>query len=268
MGAHGVLAAEQPLTDLGLDRSSEPADRPLPDATPPRALGRLRLPLRERAADRLELLDAGCLSLPEVEANLEDLARLNRLPGGTAASIAAIRRLTDGATATRILDVGTGRADMPLAFVAHGWATVATDTNRDVLVVARREAAAAHIEVVEADARRLPFGDGEFDVVHASLLIHHLAADDAVAALREMRRVARNGLVVNDVRRGLWPMTASWVAMTVLARSRVTMADGITSVRAAYTAAELAQLAHAAGLRIAWRSSSWWPRVATALVPG
>ena len=225
------------------------------------------MPLRDRAAGRVELLDSGCLSLTAVEQNLADLARLNRLPGGVAASTAAIRRLADGAVGVRLLDVGTGRADLPIAFARRGWMTVATDTNSDVLVVARREAARAGIEVVEADARRLPFDDAAFDVVHSSLLLHHLAPEDAVGALREMRRVARLGVVVNDVRRGAWPMVASVVAIAALARSGVTMTDGVTSVRTAYTLRELDDLADAAGLRVTWRSRAWWPRVATALVP-
>ena len=108
---------------------------------------RRRLPLGART-DSVELLDSGRLSMPEVEANLADLARLNRLPGGTGASIAGVRQLMGSGNAPRILDVGTGRGDMPLAFAAKGWDVVAADTNSDVLAVARRELSRTSIEVV------------------------------------------------------------------------------------------------------------------------
>ncbi len=216
----------------------------------------------------MELLDSGCLSLPDVEQNLVDLAGLNRLPGGTAASVDGIRHLIGNSRDARILDAGTGQADIPIAFGRHGWRTVAMDPNPDVLLVARRATEnQPMVEVVEGDVRRLPFSDEEFDVAHCSLLVHHLAPDEAVAALRELARVARLGVVVNDLRRGILPMAATWVTVTALGRSRVTRQDGMTSVRRAYTLDELDDLLARAGLATSWRSSRWMPRVATAAAP-
>jgi SAM-dependent methyltransferase len=222
-----------------------------------------RLPLANRV-DAIELLDSGCLSLPEVEQNLADLVRLNRLPGGTAASAEGIRRLARTSGSLRVLDAGTGSADMPLAFAGHGWHTVALDTNPEVLVVARRETAGhPAIEVVDGDARRLPFADDAFDVAHCSLLIHHLAPPDAVAALAEMGRVARHGVVVNDLRRGILPLAATLVTVVTLGRSGITRQDGLASARRAYTLDELDDLLDQAGLVTRWRSSRWLPRVVT-----
>lgn len=220
------------------------------------------LPLGVRA-DAVELLDGGCLSLPEVEQNLVDLARLNRLPGGTAASVAGIARLLDAGEG-RVLDVGTGHADMPIAFAERGWHVVALDTNPDVLSIATRATAGEpRIEVMTGDARALPFDDDAFDVGHCSLLVHHLDPDAAIPMLRELRRVARRGVVVNDLRRGLMPLLATAVSVVTLGRSRVTRRDGIASARRAYTLDELDGMLAAAGLEIRWRSSRWMPRVVT-----
>lgn len=222
-----------------------------------------RLPLANRT-DAVELLDSGCLSLPEIEQNLADLVRLNRLPGGIATSVEGIRQLAGAGGRLRVLDAGAGRADMPLAFAGHGWRTVALDTNPDVLLVARREAAGEPaVEVVGGDARRLPFADGAFDVAHCSLLIHHLGPRDAVTALEELARVATLGVVINDLRRGIWPLAATWVSIGALGRSGVTMRDGLVSARRAYTLDELDGLLAEAGLVTRWRSSRWLPRVVT-----
>lgn len=229
---------------------------------------RRRLPLADRA-DAVELLDGGRLSLPEVEQNLADLARLNRLPGGTAASIEAIGHLIGRGAEARVLDVGTGRGDMPLAFAACGWRTTALDINPDVLLVARNETATQPlVEVVAGDGRSLPFDDGAFDVAHASLFIHHFAPADAVAVLGELRRVARLGVVVNDLRRGLMPLLATGASALLWGRSRVTWTDGVASARRSYTLAELDELLAEAGLSIRWRSVGWMPRVVTAALAG
>jgi SAM-dependent methyltransferase len=229
---------------------------------------RRRLPLADRA-DAVELLDGGRLTLPDVERNLADLARLNRLPGGTAASIEGIERLLGRGAVGRILDAGTGRGDMPLAFAKRGWPTTGLDTNPDVLLVARHQTAAQPlVEIVAGDGRSLPFDDDSFDVAHASLFIHHFEPAEVVAVLGELRRVARRGVVVNDLRRGLMPLLATGASALLYGRSRVTWTDGLASARRSYTLAELDELLAEAGLRIRWRSSRWQPRVVTAASAG
>ncbi|MCV0403236.1 MAG: methyltransferase domain-containing protein [Chloroflexi bacterium] len=234
------------------------------------ALHRVRrsLPMRERA-DLDELLDGGGLTAGEIDANLRDLARLNRLPGGTAESANGIRRLLPDPKAERInlVDVGTGSGDMPAAFARHGWWTTAVDTNPAVLRVARRRTRTEQrVRVVESDARSLPFADDVLEVAHCSLLVHHLDPAEAVAVLREMARVARHGVVVNDLRRGMAPLAITALTVTALGRSRVTRSDGVASARRAYTLSELDDLLAEAGLRVAWRSAAWMPRVVTAAV--
>jgi ubiquinone/menaquinone biosynthesis C-methylase UbiE len=218
-------------------------------------------------ADADELLDSGSLSAREVEDNLADLVRLNRLPGGTATSVRAIQALLNGTRDASVLDVGTGRADMPIAFARAGWRTVAIDANPQVSRVARRATEGrAAIEVVDGDARRLPFADDAFDVAHCSLLLHHLEPQEAVTALGELARVARRGVVVNDLRRGALPLLATVASTVFLARSRVTRVDGLASARRAYTVDEVDRMLQRAGLRRRWRSTAWMPRVVTAAV--
>jgi hypothetical protein len=99
-----------------------------------------------------------------------------------------------------------------------------------------------------ADARCLPFGDLSFDVVMCSLALHHQVPDDALAMLREMRRVARRGVVVNDIVRcwrGYW---GAWLLSRTLSRNPLTRHDGPLSVRRAYTRPEMLALAAEAGL--------------------
>lgn len=236
--------------------------------------GRLSLPLwplRARARE-LEKLDLPDLDPAELRANLRELALMNRLPGGAGASIRAIRHLAGGAEIS-ILDVGTGGGDLPLAFVRHGrrhgrWRVIASDSRQEILdLAAAWTGADPDVTTLLADARRLPMSDGDVDIAHASLLLHHLDPADAVLLLRELRRVSRRGVVINDLQRGMIPFGVTAAVTATLARSPYTRHDGILSARRAYTLRELDTMLDEAGLRRAWRSSTLLPRVVTAALP-
>jgi ubiquinone/menaquinone biosynthesis C-methylase UbiE len=89
----------------------------------------------------------------------------------------------------RVLDVGTGSGLVAVAAAAAGADVVGADITPELLDAARRTG--APVEWVLADAQRLPFEDGEFDVV-LSCLGAMFAPDHRVAA-GELLRVCRPG---------------------------------------------------------------------------
>ena len=216
----------------------------------------------DRTVEVDELLDGPLDDTRALVGNLRDMARINRLTGGATLSLRAIERL--GVLGERsgdvhaILDVGTGAADIPMRLLAEArrrgssLAVTASDSREEVLAAARIARPALDrtpgLTFAIADGRRLPWPDGSFDVAHASLVLHHLSADDAVAFLGELRRVARSGVVVNDLVRGRHFWLGSWVIVHAVGSSRFTRHDGPLSVRRAYTRAELHDLVTAAGL--------------------
>ena len=215
-----------------------------------------------------ELLDGERLDPEDLTVNLREMARLNRLPGGVGDSLRAVARLLDGradADAT-VLDAGVGAGDFVRRLAGrHPRARIiAFDVHHQVLAVARRNLSDTdHVTLLEADVRAIPLPDASVDVAHASLLVHHLDPPDVVQALRELRRVARAGVVVNDLRRGPIAFVVTAATVLALSRGRYTRHDGVQSARRAYTLAELDEMAAAAGLRRAARTSRLLPRVTT-----
>lgn len=199
----------------------------------------------------------------ELRANLREMAMLNRLPGGVAASVRAVSWLLDGQQRPSVLDIGAGSGDFARRLVRERPVEVLVGDSRDeVLAIARRNLAHADcVSFLQADVRALPLADGSVDVSHASLLLHHLDPGDVVTALREMRRVARAGVVINDLRRGRLAFLLTAAPVLAYGRSRWTRHDGILSARRAYTIPEQDELATEAGLRLVERTPAWWPRV-------
>jgi len=88
-----------------------------------------------------------------------------------------------------IVDVGCGDGAITNALGRH-WSVTGVDSSREALKYVTTEA-------VLADARELPFADASFDLTMSSQMLEHL--DDGIyrAALGELRRVAREYLLIS-----------------------------------------------------------------------
>ena len=113
-----------------------------------------------------------------------------------------------------------------------------------------REQQLENVEVVRDDAYASALPEHSFDVVHASLLLHHLEPPEAAAAIREMSRVTRHGIIVNDLARGWLPWLGAWLLLHLATRNRLTRHDGPLSVRRAYGVGEAKGMLTEAGLTI------------------
>ena len=200
-----------------------------------------------------ELMDEPVADVGELERNLRDIAFANAVFGGTAPVLRALRA-TD---ARRVLDVGSGLADVPLALVRDGARrgvelhVTCLDRSEQMLALARRATGEpAGLAFVRAEGESLPYGDGAFDVVTCSLALHHFEPPAARALLRELRRVARLTPVVCDLRRSALAFAATWL-WSRGSRNRLTRHDAPLSVRRAYTPGEALALARASGWRTA-----------------
>jgi len=222
-----------------------------------KALAASALPLRPARAHGEERMDLPDQDLALVEGCLDDLRRLNRWSGGVLLTISALGRLTRDLAPgddLEIVELATGGGDFPRAMVT--WARrrglrariLATDLNPQILALAARGAPPG-VEFAVADARRLPFDDGTFDVATCSLLLHHLEPDDAVLMLKEMRRVARRGMIVNDLLRSWVGYLGAHLVTRAMSENLLFRHDAPLSVRRAYTRGEMAALASRAGLR-------------------
>lgn len=102
----------------------------------------------------------------------------------------------------RVLDVGAGTGNVAVPAAAAGASVVASDLTPELLDAGRRESAArgVQLEWVPADAERLPFADGEFDVVTSA--IGAIFAPDHQAVADELVRVCRPGGTIGMIN---WP---------------------------------------------------------------
>jgi len=157
-----------------------------------------------------------------------------------------------GPSAT-LLDVGTGLADIPRLAREHARArgialrAFGLDEAESLVGVAG--------EVLDGgvcgDVRHLPLADGCVDVVTCSQLLHHFDDSEIPMILRELDRVARQWVVIGDLRRSWLASWGFWLVSWPLGFHRVTRHDGTLSVLRGFTADELARhVLEATGRRV------------------
>lgn len=202
------------------------------------------LSFAQRATDP-EQLDEG---VPETEAlrSLGDLRWVNRHLGGQRALRRAVEPLLDHTPRPRLLDVGCGSADLP-ALLARGRPGALLAVGVDIKLLHVRQAA-AEVRPVVADVRTLPFAPGSFDVVTASLFLHHFDGPELPDVIARLWSLARRALVVNDLHRARVPYLFGRLTFPWLFASRVSVDDGLLSIRRAFVPRELQQAFADAGV--------------------
>jgi ubiquinone/menaquinone biosynthesis C-methylase UbiE len=225
--------------------------------------------LQPARAHREELIDSFEHSHEAFARSFGDIRRINRYLGGTAVMLRELERLLPAGGEATLLDLGTGSADIPVTLAR--WArgrrgrlkVVGLDANSKVLQYARAESAGEpDVQLLAGKAEALPFPDGAFDFVASSLTFHHFEDPVAIAALREMGRVARRAVIVNDLRRGYLPAALIWLVTRATGMHPLTRHDAPLSVMRSRTLPEYVALGKSAGLgnvRVAahpfWRAS-------------
>lgn len=188
---------------------------------------------------------------------LDDIRLVNRFLRGSAILVRAVRPfltgLHEGETLS-VLDVGTGGADLPLDLVAEARRLgrririVAVDRDPVTLEYARQKTAGTpEIEIHSADAFALPFPPASFDVVTASMFLHHFPHDDAVRLLAGFRQLARGAVLINDLRRHVVSWAFIGLTSRMTRRHPMFVHDAALSVLRGFTKDELLAAAHEAG---------------------
>ena len=224
----------------------------------------------ERRARGSELLDAPDSDPRLTEEGYRFMALVNRIGGG----IRTVRKFLAAELAhwpkdrpVRVLDIGVGGGDIPLAIVrwarAQGYQLEFTcvDHNANALEVTQRaidNSGLDSIQLVEADIFAYdPIYD--FDYATGSMVFHHFTEDEIHRLIGHLSDFVRKALLINDLHRNL----PNYLVCSILALplDREIRHDALLSIRRGFKPAELrATLREHDPAAVVTRS--WFSRVA------
>ncbi len=221
--------------------------------------------------DRPELMDSEVFPVDEMRSALRFLGITNRFFDGSAVIVRHFEswsRAWNPQQPIRVLDVGTGGAEIPIAVVR--WArernlrmhVTAIDLVSEVASIAR-ENTRDYPEITVLQKNVFDLEETTFDYVTASLLFHHVRPSESVRLLQLFDRLATRGIVISDLLRS----RSSYVAVSALSYligNRIVRHDGPLSVRRAFHSQELQLLAQQAGLNYLRAQNEPWFRLSLA----
>lgn len=197
-----------------------------------------------------EHLDRASLGLADRERSLAELDRVNAvlLSTGPLARtlLPRLAAPAPGGASRFVLDLATGSGAVAAALARRAarrgapLRVVGLDRSLAHLTFGRRRKQ-PQLRVV-GDAQALPFRDGAVAWSFSTLFFHHFDAEENRRVLGEMRRVAREGAAVVDLRRSRLLLWLLHLALPFLGSSWVTRQDGYLSARKAWTIREVASL--------------------------
>jgi len=177
--------------------------------------------------DVAELLEDPSLPDDVVAHAYRDLARTQRLLGNTAAIFKMLREGPVG----RVLDIGCGQGAL--------LAEIHQKLRVEVVGFDLRPAPASEgVTILAGNAAVDPLPDA--DVALAVCLIHHLSEAEVVGLIRNVSRSCRRFIILDLVRH--WIPAALFRVFVGPLLHPINAADGLTSVRRAYTPRELRAL--------------------------
>jgi SAM-dependent methyltransferase len=200
-----------------------------------------------------ELLDDPGADPATVAESLRNIARANRWFGGAAAvrfGLGAVLGEVPPGTTLSLLDLGTGLGDLPEVAVRWGArrgiriTPMGLELNRAAAWLAKSRGLAMAVACAGAP----PIRDKSVDVVLLSQVAHHLTSDSVVHLFRLCNQLARRAVLVADLRRH--PLAPAFFRLggRLLAFDRVTLADGVTSIRRGFSRPALLRLMAQAGV--------------------
>ena len=195
---------------------------------------------------------------------LHKLDTINKWLGGNAITLNGIKKLLKGHSKKKeltIVDIGCGSGDMLRQVARYGkkegyiFKLIGVDANKCIIDHAEKISLEyPEISYLHQDIFSEEFKESSYDIVLATLFLHHFKEDELVILLNQIQQKSRVGIVVNDLHRHALAYYL-FKLLSVVIKNEMVKQDGLTSILRGFKKEELEEISIKikAESHIAWK---------------
>ena len=193
-----------------------------------------------------EMMDDFSIRDTRIDLALKELRKINKYLGGNGTTKTGIMRILKKFSDkdNKILDVGAGGADIFMLKYLNNLNFRGYSIDKNLRACKYLRQNSSGINIICADVFNIPFKEKYFDVIHASLFLHHFNEDQIKVILNCFRQTARHGIIINDLRRNIFAFSSIKILTQLLSRSKMVRNDAPVSVKRGFIKGELIEILH------------------------
>lgn len=177
---------------------------------------------------------------------LHELKIINRYLGGFATTKSALKYFVQFRNEElKIIDIGSGFSDNLIAAKSKYPNLKILSVDKNIRVLKSSE---NNLEKINSDAFNLPIKNNVCDIVHAALFLHHFTFEELQKLLIEFLRIARKGIIINDLQRSYFALLGIKILTALFSKSQMVKNDAPLSVKRGFTKQEIIKLLSDIGL--------------------
>lgn len=232
------------------------------------------MPDFSKRSDGIEIMDDLNSSGEVIDQTLKELDTINKLLGGNAVTLQGVQKLIKGKSSSlRVADLGCGSGEM-LRLIARRFrksnpqsAFIGFDANKNIVRYAQQHVSDfPEISIAADDILSAEFRTKKFDVIVATLFLHHFTSDQLIDIFKNFKHQARVGVVINDLHRHWLAYYSIKFLTTLFSKSPMVKSDGPLSVLRGFKKSELVSILEKAGIKqysLHWKWAFRWQIIIT-----
>eukprot|EP01080_Neovahlkampfia_damariscottae_P006320 gene6320-10327_t len=210
----------------------------------------------------------GEYSLEEYYDNITDMGTISKYLGAHYAQLSEFFKIEKKIES--ILDFGCGAGSFSLILSNYFKKTkiVGVDTNKNAIEFANSRLSElnedTNVEFKVSNQNELVEKENSYDIVTCSMVCHHIPRDDQISQfLKDSISVSKQFVIIRDLERDPFSILAFKYILTPIFTNKLTIADGLLSIRRSFTREEWLNYLIGIGLnenefKILWKPVSQW----------
>ena len=182
-----------------------------------------------------------------IDEALSELKIINKFLGGISTTKSALNYFIQSKKdELKILDIGSGSSDNLLSAKSNypNMQILSIDKNMRALSSSENL-----LEKINSNAFELPFKNNSCDIIHSALFLHHFTEEQIKILLKEFLRIARIGIIINDLQRSYLALLGIKILTVLFSKSEMVKNDAPLSVKRGFSKQEILNLLEDVGIK-------------------